>query len=163
MKHLAFLVIAAMAMMMASCNNTNKGTSSASTKASVSNVDSISDTTSTDSAETPKAATPEVADELSKAVNEEHSDADAEYSYDAATNTVKIVKQVEVPADQAEEDYAEAIVEHEVPEFISQFKKSTKPSDTTIKSKGATIAVSYVNKATGEEITQFDITPDDLK
>ena len=36
-------------------------------------------------------------------------------------------------------------------------------ADTTIKSKGATITVSYVNKATGEEITQFDITPDDLK
>ena len=163
MKHLAFLVMVAVALLMASCNNTNKGTSGASTKASVSNVDSISDTTATDSVEAPAAASPEVADELSKAVTEEHADADADYSYDAATNTVKIVKQVEVPADQAEEDYAEAIVEHEVPEFISQFKKSTKPSDTTIKSKGATITVSYVNKATGEEITQFDITPDDLK
>lgn len=163
MKHLAFLVIAAVALLMASCNNTSKGTSSASNKTSVSIVDSVGDTTATESAETPAAASPEVASELSKAVSEEHSDADAEYSYDAATNTVKIVKQVEVPADQAEEDYAEAIVEHEVPEFISQFKKSTKPSDTTIKSKGATITVSYVNKATGEEITQFDITPEDLK
>ena len=100
---------------------------------------------------------------MSKAVQEEHADANATYTYDAATNTVKIVKQVEVPDDQAEEDYAEAIVEHEVPEFISQFKKSTKPSDVTIKSKGATISVSYVNKANGEEITQFNITPEDLK
>ena len=100
---------------------------------------------------------------LKAVVGDEHADADATYSYDPTTNTVKIVKQVEVPANQAEEDYAEAIVEHEVPEFISQFKKSTKPSDATIKSKGATITVSYVNKATGEEITQFDITPEDLK
>ena len=162
MKNLVFLVMAAIVLMMASCNNTNKSTSSASTRDTVVIIDTV-DSVATDSAEKPAAASPEVADELSKAVSEEHSDADAEYSYDAATNTVKIVKQVEVPADQAEEDYAEAIVEHEVPEFISQFKKSTKPSDTTIKSKGATITVSYVNKATGEEITQFDITPDDLK
>ena len=71
--------------------------------------------------------------------------------------------QVEIPTNQAEEDFAEAIVEHEVPEFITTFKKSNKPGDVTIKSKGATITVSYVNKATGEEITAFDITPDDLK
>ena len=155
MKHLSLLAVALMAIAMASC--TGNGTTSAS-KAST---DSVNDTTLT--ADTTAASSQEVIDELSKAVAEEHADADAKYSYDPATNTVKIVKQVDIPADQAEEDFAEAIVEHEVPEFISQFKKSTKPSDTTIKTKGATITVSYVNKATGEEITQFDITPDDLK
>jgi NAD(P)H-dependent flavin oxidoreductase YrpB (nitropropane dioxygenase family) len=155
MKHLPLLAVAFLAIAMASC--TGNGTTSAS-KASN---DSVSDTTlTTDSTTAPSR---EVVDELSKAVAEEHADPDAKYSYDAATNTVKIVKQVEVPSDQAEEDFAEAIVEHQVPEFISQFKKSTKPSDATIKSKGATITVSYVNKATGEEITQFDITPEDLK
>lgn len=156
MKHFALLVLAIMAITIASCNS--KGTTSANNSAN----DSVADSTTLvpDSSAAPSQ---EVVDELSKAVTEEHADADATYSYDPATNTVKIVKQVEVPTDQAEEDYAEAIVEHEVPEFISQFKKSTKPSDATIKSKGATITVSYVNKATGEEITQFDITPEDLK
>ena len=145
-----------MAIALASCNS--KGTTSATAPAA----HSVSDTTSlaTDSTSAPNQ---EVVDQLSKAVTQEHADAEAHYSYDPATNTVKITKQVDVPANQAEEDYAEAIVEHEVPEFITQFKNSTKPSDATIKSKGATITVSYVNKATGEEITQFDITPDDLK
>lgn len=156
MKQLSIIAIAIMALAMTSCNG--KGASSASKATN----DSVNDTTAVTKDST-TAASPEVANELSKAVAEEHADADAQYSYDPSTNTVKIVKQVEVPANQAEEDFAEAIVEHEVPEFISQFKKSTKPSDTTIKSKGATITVSYVNKATGEEITQFDITPDDLK
>ena len=156
MKHFAFLALAVMAVAIASCNS--KGTISANNSAN----DSVADSTTqvTDSTAAPSQ---EVIDELSKAVTEEHADADATYSYDPTTNTVKIVKQVEVPANQPEEDYAEAIVEHEVPEFISQFKKSTKPSNATIKSKGATITVSYVNKATGEEITQFDITPEDLK
>lgn len=156
MKQISIIAIAVMALAVTSC--TGNGTSSASKATN----DSINDTT-TVATDSTTAASPEVADELSKAVAEEHADADAHYSYDPSTNTVKIVKQVEVPANQAEEDFAEAIVEHEVPEFISQFKKSTKPSDTTIKSKGATITMSYVNKATGEEITQFDITPDDLK
>ena len=156
MKQLSIIAIAIMALTMTSCNG--NGTTSANKATN----DSVNDTTAVTTDST-TAASPEVANELSKAVAEEHADADAQYSYDPSTNTVKIVKQVEVPANQAEEDFAEAIVEHEVPEFISQFKKSTKPSDTTIKSKGATITVSYVNKATGEEITQFDITPDDLK
>lgn len=156
MKNFTFLALAVMAIAITSCNS--KGTTSANNSAN----DSVADSTTlvTDSTAAPSQ---EVVDELSKAVTEEHADADATYSYDPTTNTVKIVKQVEVPTNQAEEDYAEAIVEHEVPEFISQFKKSTKPSDVTIKSKGATITVSYVNKATGEEITQFDITPEDLK
>ena len=156
MKQLSIIAAAIMAIAIASC--TGNGTTSASQSTN----DSIGDTT-TLASDSATAVSPEVADELSKAVTEEHADPDATYSYDAATNTVKIVKQVDVPADQAEEDFAEAIVEHQVPEFISQFKKSTKPSDATIKSKGATISVSYVNKANGEEITQFDITPDDLK
>lgn len=156
MKHFAILALVVMAVAITSCNS--KGTTSANNSAN----DSVADST-TLVPDSTAAPSQEVVDELSKAVTEEHADADATYSYNPTTNTVKIVKQVEVPANQAEEDYAEAIVEHEVPEFISQFKKSTKPSDSTIKSKGATITVSYVNKATGEEITQFDITPEDLK
>ncbi len=100
---------------------------------------------------------------LSQAAQDEHADADATYTYDAKANTMIIVKKVELPDDQPEEDYAEALVEHEVPEFIAQFKNSTKPGDLTIKQKGATITVKYVNKATDEEITSFDITPEDLK
>lgn len=152
MKHLSIIAIAITVFSLASCSNQG------STSTAASDNDSIT----ADTAQTP-APSQEVVDELNKAVQEEHADADAKYTYDAKSNTVMIVKQVEVPAGQAEEDYAEAIVEHEVPEFITQFKKSTKPSDATIKSKGATITVSYVNKATGEEITQFDITPEDLK
>ena len=150
MKQLSIIALAVMAIAVASC--TGNGT----TSTSASLVDSVPDTTV-------QAVSQQDKDDLEKAVKEDHVDEDAIYSYDAATNIVKIVKKVDVPADQAEEDFAEAIVEHEVPEFISQFKKSTKPSDVTIKSKSATIAVSYVNKATGEEITQFEITPEDLK
>ena len=74
-----------------------------------------------------------------------------------------IVKKVDIPEDQPEEDYAEALVEHQVPEFIKLFKNSTKPGDVTIKEKGATITVKYINNANGEELTTFDITPEDLK
>jgi len=151
MKKLSFIAIGIMAIFIVSC--TGKGNTS--------NSASATDSLATDT--TMQAPSQQDVDELSKAVQEEHADADAKYSYDAKTNTVSIIKQVEVPSDQPEEDFAEAIVEHEVPEFISQFKKSTKPSDITIKSKGATITVSYVNKATGEELTQFDIIPNDLK
>ena len=87
--------------------------------------------------------------------------------YDAATNTISMTKEVAVPAGTKEEDYAATLAEVEIPKFIEQFKKSTKPSDVTIKkegiAKGATITVSFVNKATGEEIAQCEITPDDLK
>ncbi|MBR5029875.1 MAG: hypothetical protein IKX63_02075 [Muribaculaceae bacterium] len=142
MKKLSLIFLAVIAITAIGCQG--NGTSGESAK-------------STDSISKPDTT------ELSQAVKGEHADAEADYTYDARTNTVKIVKQVEVPADMPEEDYAEAIVEYEVPEFISHFKKSTKPSDVTIKEKGATITVSYVNKATGEEITAFDITPEDLK
>jgi outer membrane murein-binding lipoprotein Lpp len=152
MKKLSLIAIAIAAMTIAGCNN--NGTTSTKT--------GTADSIATDTATTAAPSRDDI-DALTKAMREEHADAQAQYSYDPTTNTVKIVKQVEVPANQAEEDYAEAIVEHEVPEFISQFKKSTKPSDATIKSKGALISVSYVNKSTGEEITAFDITPDDLK
>lgn len=157
MKHSAFLAIALIALALAGC--TGKSTTSASKPGadSVPNTPTLADSTAA------TAASPQDAQELEQAVTQEHADSQAIYTYDRATNTVKIVKQVDIPANQAEEDFAEAIVEHEVPEFISQFKKSTKPSDVTIKNKRATITVSYVNKATGEEITQFDITPDDLK
>lgn len=155
MKNLSFIAIALIAFFVASCS------SNGTTSGSKTTADSVSDTTAIDSAS--QMPSQEVVDELSKAVTEEHADANAEYKYDPKTNTVTIVKQVDVPANQAEEDYAEALVEHEAPEFITQFKKSTKPSDVTIKSKGATITVTYVNKANGEALTQFDITPDDLK
>ena len=74
-----------------------------------------------------------------------------------------IVKEVEIPADQPEEDFAEAIVEHEVPNFISQIKSSNKAGDISIKKNAEAITVKYINKTNGEEITAFDITPEDLK
>ncbi len=145
MKKLSLLAIALTAILFAGCKT--DGTSNASS--STDNSASTSKTTDTSS--------------LSQAAQEEHADADATYTYDAKTNTMTIVKKVDVPEDQPEEDYAEALVEHEVPEFIKLFKNSTKPGDVTIKEKGATITVKYVNNANGEEITTFDITPEDLK
>ena len=156
MKHLAFLALVLMTIATTSCNGNGTTGAGKATTDSVNN----SKTLAGDSTATPSK---EVVDELSKAVNEEHAISDADYAYDTASNTVKITKRVDVPDGQPEEDFAEAIIEHEVPNFITSFKKSTRPSDVTIKSKGATITVSYVNKATNEEIIQFDITPDDLK
>ncbi len=145
MKKLSILAIALTAIMVAGCKT--DGTSSASSA-------------SNNSAPTSQATDTTA---LAQATQDEHADADATYTYDAASNTMTIVKEVNVPNDQPEEDYAEALVEHEVPEFISQFKNSIKQGDVTIKQKGATITVKYVNKATREEITSFDITPEDLK
>lgn len=145
MKKLSLLAIALTAILFAGCKT--DGTSNASS--ATDNSASISKTTDTSA--------------LSQAAQEEHADADATYTYDAKTNTMTIVKKVDVPEDQPEEDYAEALVEHEVPEFIKLFKNSTKPGDVTIKEKGASITVKYVNNANGEEITTFDITPEDLK
>ena len=71
--------------------------------------------------------------------------------------------QVEVPADQPEEDFSEAIVEHKLPEFLSKFKKSDKAGDLAIKNKADTIYVSYVNKANNEEIVGEALTAEDLK
>ncbi|MBR5118640.1 MAG: hypothetical protein IK100_08355 [Muribaculaceae bacterium] len=144
MKKLSLLAIALLAILVAGCKT--EGGSSASDK-SVSTQDSVA-TEST---------------ELSQAAQDEHADADAIYTYDAQSNTMTIVKKVDVPDDQPEEDYAEAIVEHKAPEFIKLFKNSTKPGDVTMKEKGATITVKYVNKANDEEIATFDITPEDLK
>ena len=140
MKKLSFLAIALTAILVAGCKT--DGASSAS------------------SASNSAAATTET---LTQATQDEHADADATYTYDAKSNTMTIVKKVDIPEDQPEEDYAEALVEHQVPEFIKLFKNSTKPGDVTIKEKGATITVKYVNNANGEEITTFDITPEDLK
>ena len=143
MKKLSFLAIALIAIMFAGCKT--DGVSSASSSASSNSVStSVSEATDMTS-------------------QDEHADAEATYNYDAKTNTMTIVKKVEVPDDQPEEDYAEALVEHEVPEFIKMFKNSTKSGDVAIKQKGATITVKFVNKATDEEITAFDITPEDLK
>ena len=147
MKKLAFLAIALIAIMVAGCKSDGASTASSASDKSVST--SVSEAADTAA--------------LSQAAQDEHADPDATYTYDAKANTMTIVKKVEVPDDQPEEDYAEALVEHEVPEFIKLFKNSTKPGDVTIKQKGATITVKYVNKANDEEITSFDITPEDLK
>lgn len=141
MKKLSLLAIALTAILVAGCK-----TDGASSASSASN-NSASTTEST----------------LTQATQDEHADADATYTYDAKSNTMTIVKKVDIPEDQPEEDYAEALVEHQVPEFIKLFKNSTKPGDVTIKEKGATITVKYINNANGEEITTFDITPEDLK
>ena len=140
MKKLSFLAIALTAILVTGCK-----TDSASSASSASNS---------------SAATTET---LTQATQDEHADADATYTYDAKSNTMTIVKKVDIPEDQPEEDYAEALVEHQVPEFIKLFKNSTKPGDVTIKEKGATITVKYINNANGEELTTFDITPEDLK
>jgi hypothetical protein len=140
MKKLSFLAIALTAILVAGCKT--DGASSASS-------DSNSSASTTET--------------LTQATQDEHADADATYTYDAKSNTMTIVKKVDIPEDQPEEDYAEALVEHQVPEFIKLFKNSTKPGDVTIKEKGATITVKYINNADGEELTTFDITPEDLK
>ena len=140
MKKLSFLAIALTAILVAGCKT--DGASSASS-------DSNSSASTTET--------------LTQATQDEHADADATYTYDAKSNTMTIVKKVDIPEDQPEEDYAEALVEHQVPEFIKLFKNSTKPGDVTIKEKGATITVKYINNANGEELTTFDITPEDLK
>ncbi len=102
----------------------------------------------------------ETIDQLNKAVTEEHANPDATYSYDASTNTVTMAKEIELTDAQAEEDFDVAT---EYNKFVEEFKKSNKASDATIKTKGATITVKYVNKATGEDFMSFDITPEDLK
>ncbi len=140
MKKLSFLAIALTAILVAGCKTDGASSASSASDSSVS-------TTET----------------LTQATQDEHADADATYTYDAKSNTMTIVKKVDIPEDQPEEDYAEALVEHQVPEFIKLFKNSTKPGDVTIKEKGATITVKYINNANGEEITTFDITPEDLK
>ena len=145
MNKLSLLAFALTVILVAGCKT--DGASSASCASN--NTVSTSETTDTAA--------------LTQAAQEEHADADASYTYDAKSNTMTIVKNVDVPKNQPEEDYAEALVEHQVPEFIKLFKNSTKPGDVTIKQKGTTITVKYVNKANGEEITSFDITPEDLK
>ena len=160
MKHLPLIALALIGIAFTSCNG-NKTTSVGNASSAISASDST-DSSFTDSTATPPPSQ-EVVEELNKAVNEDHDDPDANFSYDEKTNTVKIVKIVEIPAGKSEDDYAGIIAEKDVPEFIKQFKKSTNPNDVTIKSKGASITISYVNKATGEEITQAFITPEDLK
>ena len=140
MKKLSFLAIALTAILVAGCKTDGASSASSASDSSVS-------TTET----------------LTQATQDEHADADATYTYDAKSNTMTIVKKVDIPEEQPEEDYAEALVEHQVPEFIKLFKNSTKPGDVTIKEKGATITVKYINNANGEELTTFDITPEDLK
>ena len=151
MKRITLLFGVLLAMTLASCDNKTENTSASASKAS--NVTSTEETSSAK-------PTQETIDELKKAVTEDHANPDASYSYDAATNTVTMVKEIDFTAGKSEEDYDELT---EFNKFVEEFKKSTKPSDVTIKSKGATITVTYVNKATGEEFMNFDITPEDLK
>lgn len=151
MKRITLLFGVLLAMTLASCDNKTENTSASASKAS--NVTSTEETSSAK-------PTQETIDELKKAVTEDHANPDASYSYDAATNTVTMVKEIDFTTGKGEDDYDELT---EFNKFVEEFKKSTKPSDATIKSKGATITVTYVNKATGEEFMNFDITPEDLK
>jgi len=151
MKRITLLFGVLLAMTLASCDNKTENTSASASKAS--------NVTSTQETSTAK-PTQETIDELKKAVTEDHANPDASYSYDAATNTVTMVKEIDFTTGKGEDDYDELT---EFNKFVEEFKKSTKPSDATIKSKGATITVTYVNKATGEEFMNFDITPEDLK
>lgn len=151
MKRITLLFGVLLAMTLASCDNKTENTSANASKAS--------NVTSTQETSTAK-PTQETIDELKKAVTEDHANPDASYSYDAATNTVTMVKEIDFTTGKGEDDYDELT---EFNKFVEEFKKSTKPSDATIKSKGATITVTYVNKATGEEFMNFDITPEDLK
>lgn len=151
MKKLSLMAIALFAFAATSCHS--DGTSSSeSTETSAS-----SQSNTNEAPNTPDTLA------LKEAAKGEHAIADATYNYDASTNTMLIVKEVEIPANQPEEDFAEAIVEHEVPNFIAQIKKSNKAGDVTIKKNATTITVKYVDKASGEEISAFDITPEDLK
>lgn len=153
MKKITLLLGIMLAIAFTSCKNTPQSTSS-----SASNHTTAATSTSGDDATAPPSQ--ETVNELNKAVTEEHANPDTDYTYDAATNTVTMVKEVELKAGQKEEDFDVAT---EFQKFVDEFKKSTKSSDATIKSKGATITVKYVNQATGEEFMSFDITPDDLK
>ena len=153
MKKITLLLGIMLAIAFTSCKNTPQSTSS-----SASNHTTAATSTTGDDATAPPSQ--ESVNELNKAVTEEHANPDADYTYDAATNTVTMVKEVELKAGQKEEDFDVAT---EFQKFVGEFKNSTKSSDATIKSKGATITVKYVNKATGEEFMSFDITPDDLK
>ena len=144
-----------LAIAITSCNNkTENTTSNANQPTNSSSVSAATDDT-TDATPPPSQ---ETVDQLTKAVTEEHANPDADYSYDSKTNTVTMVKEIELAAGQKEEDFD---VSTEYQKFVDEFKKSNKSSDATIKSKGATITVKYVNKATGEEFMSFDITPDD--
>lgn len=147
---LAMALIAGIVLLSKGCGTSTKASQPAATATSAA---------TDDAAATPPPSQATV-DELNKAVTEEHANPDANYSYDAATNTVTMVKEIELKAGQKEEDFDVAT---DVQKFVDEFKKSNKTSDATIKSKGATISVKYVNKATGEEFMEFDITPEDLK
>ena len=150
MQKLIINTLAAAAIVMTGCNGAgnNSGSTTPSQPA-----DSAAATT--------PAAQAQDAEQLQQAVNDKHFDTAAQYNYN--NGTVTITKEVSIPAGQSEEDYAVTLVENEVPKFIADFKKSNSAGDVAIKAQGATVTVSLVNKATGEEITAFDITPDDLK
>ena len=101
--------------------------------------------------------------EDAEVVTEDHANPDASYSYDAATNTVTIIKEIDILPNKNEEDYLNDLdISTEVDKIVEEFKNSTNPSYSTIKNKGVTITVKFINKATGEEFMSFDITPEDL-
>ena len=151
MKKLTLLFSFMLAITITSCDNKTENTS-ASQPASSATVTSGA----TDDADTTTPPTQETIDELSKAVTEEHINPDITYTYDATTNTVIGVKEVDLTSDQIDE------VE-EFNKLVNELKNSTKPGDTTIKNKGVNIIVHYVNKVAKDTITDIPITPEDLK
>ncbi|MBR5638781.1 MAG: hypothetical protein IKW83_03350 [Muribaculaceae bacterium] len=155
MKKITLLLSFMLAISITSCDNKTENTNASQPASSATVTSGASD--DVDSTTPPSQ---ETVDQLNKAVTEEHANPDANYTYDATTNTVTMVKEIEFAAGQSEEDFDELT---EYNKFVEEFKKSTKSSDATIKSKGATITVKYVNKATGDEFMGFDITPEDLK
>lgn len=151
MKKITLLLSIVLAIGLTGCDSKTESTSTGASKAS------NPATTEEAAASIPSQQT---VDELNKAVTQEHANPDASYKYDATTNTVTMVKEIDLGAGKSEDDFD---VLTEFNKFVEEFKKSTKASDATIKSKGATITVIYLNKATGDEFMSFDITPDDLK
>jgi len=151
MKKITLFLGIMLAIMLAGCDNKTENTSASQPALSASVTSETAD--DYDSTTPPSQQT---IDELNKAVTEEHANPDITYSYDASTNTVVMVKEVELTADQIDE-----VAEYN--KIVDELKKSTKPGDTAIKNKGANIIVHYVNKADKDTITDIPITPEDLK
>ena len=149
MKKLSILALVMLALAVISCHNDeNSGSNAAQPSASTSTQQEVQPMTSQDTLA------------LAKAIEGEHANPDASYSYDSSTNTISMVKEIELGANYDElEEYQK---------FLDQFNSSSKPSDVTIKDltkrKGADIIVYIVNKADKcDTITSYYIVPEELK